>query len=86
MSKTVTEINRLNKAVNEFQEEMKTVLAEKAARGKTGWDTMSSDSLFSLLKRKINMEGTTTIELMQKESIDIANLAMFYRIALQEGR
>lgn len=100
MSKTVTEINRLNKEVNKFQEEMKTTLAIKAAKGKSGWDTLSSLELYKLIMAKAQEITVVQYESTQKVDrgegvpfeekmqlpVDMANLSMFYRIALEEGR
>jgi hypothetical protein len=82
MSKTVFEINNLNKAVNDFSEEMKARLAEQAARGKRGWDTDDVQTLTTLLVSKFN-EGKT------RDSnwlLDIANYSMFVHKAIEEGR
>lgn len=100
MSKIVTEINKLNKAVNSFQEEMKSTLALKTAQGKTGWNEFDSGKILNLILDKYEEMKNVQYESQQRKdegivfkdeyklqlSIDMANLSMFYRIALQEGR
>lgn len=80
MSKTVTEINNLNSAVNEFTEQMKDKLATTAAKGRRGWDTVDIGALreglqeqFEKLKHIPDGHNASLRESM----IDIANFAMF---------
>lgn len=85
MAKTVTEINKLNNAVNDFSEKMKDRLTEKAAKGYRNWDVNSKESLYEGLMEKFEKIKRCSIpEDEAKCLIDIANFAMFINKAITE--
>lgn len=66
------EIDRLNKTVDEFAEEMKARLRQKHKEGFRGW----GDSYMALNLDKRLIQKATKLVREKKDIIDIANLAM----------
>lgn len=75
----IQEINELNAAVNEFTDELKERLAEKAAEGKRGWDGKGTPQLLAELGKKTAIADLS-------DALDIAALAMFIHKAMKEDR
>lgn len=90
---TTTEINRLNKAVNDFSEQMKGILNYHAAVGKRGWDDEPAYVFLELIDKKITeiniLEELKSVEKMEKArrlAVDLANLSMFLYESLKEEK
>ncbi len=66
------EIERLERAVDEFADAMKAKLAEKARGGWTGWDNpQAKDNIYTAM-----LAQGAAIKYAKDQEIDIANLAM----------